>query len=757
MRYKKLLAATMSAVMILSGCNADKPAETSAVTEEVTTTITAEVTTVAATTTTSSTTASKTEKSENAKKYFVDCYERPFDNKALDMFEKAFYGSWKCTDTRGASIPETLVLTYAKSPFTFESWYYPCGIIETDEIFALTFINGGIGGCFVIEKTVPDVMYRISEYNCSDFVIDEHAYIYTDRSEYKAPTMPENGEISVFGWCWLENKYGEDFTRKFEEAYNEDYIDEDGRVWSVHGEAWLTAEKRIIISRTDNSVIIVLTYRDKEESESYSRGNSDVRPTERQFALVFEKSDSGEWSVTDYEPFNAPEDVKLFSVPMMFTNDKGNFSEAAGMWLSRYVYADGHTYRRFDTGGESIHAEHFAGWVFTDDDKEAAEIDAAFAPYCDENGLNVKLISSKREVQTYYLLENTSFEENYWKHTLRGDGYMHWKTYVVDDEWLVYLETDDSIGITFVGLARRDDIYRNIRRALDVLWEYNDKYPDMRVIFRTDMAEDKSYLDISANADELPEIEKLLTRSDVDMSECRLLTADEVRAEWLPVKCYAHYDGKYTESDLPANRLKAFTYSRGDDVYRLESFTGVEGVDGVLKYVESNCTAEEFEKLTDALTAHGIKPDAFETATAYADVFDIVQLPHDRDKEEGTFYRISDTVIIEELPPTQGKYRYNIWEYDDTHTEFRKAVKQFRIKPLVDNDFNKYYINSIEYIAEGYDPNNSPVPDGYELRVIADKQYWDGIMKYAAHEDMNYGAKKDSFVLVEESAAIIAD
>ena len=71
---------------------------------------------------------------------------------------------------------------------------------------------------------------------------------------------------------------------------------------------------------------------------------------------------------------------------------------------------------------------------------------------------------------------------------------------------------------------------------------------------------------------------------------------------------------------------------------------------------------------------------------------------------------------------------------------------------MVDNDFNKYYINSIEYIAEGYDPNSAPVPDGYELRVIADKQYWDGIMKYADSEDRNYGAKKDSFVLVEESA-----
>lgn len=56
MRYKKLLAAVMLTVMVLSGCNADtsadKPTETSTVTEEVTTTPTAEVMTAAAITTT---------------------------------------------------------------------------------------------------------------------------------------------------------------------------------------------------------------------------------------------------------------------------------------------------------------------------------------------------------------------------------------------------------------------------------------------------------------------------------------------------------------------------------------------------------------------------------------------------------------------------------------------------------------------------------------------------------------------------------
>ena len=759
MKHSKLALIALSTALLLSGCNMDKAATTTAdataVTEEVTKTATAEVTTVAASitstvTTTAVTTTAEPEPVESTSANSEDKIVWSPDSKdfstlseQIDILEKHFYGKWQADDPENISwwAENNVKLTYSEDMYEhgLSSIY---GISETDTGYFLKDLGGGIVSAYYIGKDAPDIMYYIMDGGTgSDEWLTEQCLkngkVYY-RTSGEAEPFLGLGRISVLGQIKLNAMYGVQFDSL---SWETTITDEDGIVWGYDsGDLEFPYERRYLIDYGDDFVKLAFRFREIEH-----------RFETRYYTFTFKRNDSGEWSVTDYEPFNAPEDVKYFNVPMMFTNDKNNDMDAAGMWLYLYVYADGHTYREYSTGGVSIHAEHFAGWVFTDDDKEAAEIDAAFAPYCDENGLNVKLISSMREVQTYHLLENTPFEENYWKHTLRGDGYMHWKTYVVDDEWLVYLDNDNSVGITFVGLARRDDIYSNIRWALDVLWEYNDKYPDMRVIFRTDMAEDKSYLDIAANADELPEIEKLLTKSDVDMSECRLMTADEVRAEWLPVKCYAHYDGKYTESDLPANTMKAFTYSRGDDVYRLENFTGVEGADGVLNYVESNCTAEELEKLTDALTEHGIKPDAFETATTYADVFDIVQLPHDRDMEEGTFYRINDTVIIEELPPIQGKYRYNIWEYDDTHTEFRKAVKQFRIKPLVDNDFNKYYINSIEYIAEGYDPNNSPVPDGYELRVVADKQYWDGIMKYAEHEDMNYGAKKDSFVLTEKT------
>lgn len=523
---KKTIAAMfICALLTVSGCNTDKPAETSPVTEKVTTTTTESTTTAANTTTTSAATtttaATTTEPTapnpEDVIIWSPDTWDISALTEQIDILEKHFYGEWKADDPEniGWYGKNNVTLTYSKDMYEhgLSSIY---GISETDTGYFLKDFGGGIVSAYYIGKDAPDTMYYIMDGGTGpDEWLTEKCVKYGDvyhRTSGGAEPFLGLGRISLLGQMKLNAMYGVRFESL---SWETTITDDDGIAWGYNsGDLEFPYERRYLIGYGDDYVKLAFRFREIEH-----------RFETRYYTFTFKRDDSGEWSVAGYEPFNAPEDVKRFKVPSMYTNDKGNFSEAAGMWLSLYVYADGHTYRRFYPGGESIHAEHFAGWVFADDEKEMAEIDAAFAPYCDENGLNVKLISSMREVQTYHLLENTSFEENYWKHTLRGDGYMHYKTYVVDDEWLVYLDKDNSIGITFVGLARRDDIYRNIRWALDVLWEYIDKYPDMQVIFRTDMEEDKSYLDIAANADELPEIERLLTRSDVDMSECRLLTS----------------------------------------------------------------------------------------------------------------------------------------------------------------------------------------------------------------------------------------
>jgi hypothetical protein len=328
----KFTALTLCAAMLLSGCNTGTPAVTSTVAEEVTTTaaVTAEVTTTAAvtaevTTTTSVTTTAQTStaKTETAKKYIVYCSTKPFDSKALEIFEKAFCGSWKCTDTRGSDARGTLTLTYTKSPFTYESWYYPCGIFETDEIYALTFINGGVCGCFVIEKAAPELMYFIAEYNGSEVSIDEHAYIYTDR-EYEMPAgMPSYGEISVFGWYWLENEYGGEFARKSEETLElqmrEGILGEDdGRRWTIGGDLSLPVEKRILVSRTEDTVTVGMLYRDTEENERYWQRELDTAPSEKYFCWRLSRNDGGEWSVS----FAELEDVYEEADTKIFTNEK---------------------------------------------------------------------------------------------------------------------------------------------------------------------------------------------------------------------------------------------------------------------------------------------------------------------------------------------------------------------------------------------------------------------------------------------------
>ena len=745
MKYRKLLAAAMSAVMVLSGCNsgtsADKPADASAFTEEVTTTTTAESTTTGATTTTSSTAAAKL---ETAKKYFVDCNERPFDSKAMETFEKAFYGSWKCTDTRGSDARATLTLTYKESPFTFESWYYPCGIIETDEIYALTFINGGICGCFVIKKSDPGVMYFITEYNGSDAMIDEHAYIYTDRSDYKTPAMPENGEISVFGWYWLENEYGEDYTRKFEEAHNEDYVDEDGRVWSIDGEIWLPVEKRSIINRTESSVIIVLTYRDKEETESYSRGNSDVRPTERQFALVFEKSDSGEWSVTGYEPYTVTGETAPFEVSELLISqvdeDRDPLNINTPSVDCRVV--DGAVYERLWHGIEALLPEYFynaADWFKSSNACWEQLYEAS------QNELSEFFTETGFDLEKARVLPRENMYRLYSRELDSSDNGV--EAYRLNENWIV---TVDRESIEFYIKNER---YTDMRKVIDLMWAEQARFPDVSVVALTEFTAGSSgnsvdtsaqltlTLEIVDTAENLAEIEDCLTENGAVLADCKFLTAEELRAQWLPMKTLARFTGKVEEHPFPNIRLKTF----GDKTYQIYDKNGVLGRLPTLNIIDDLCGYDEVEKLDEALTNEETIGDVYKAVVPRTETFDLVQLTYIPEEGE-VFYRINEDVILEILPPYQNRPRYIVWYYDKENTEIRDMMYLFRRYREVKGDYN-FRIKSLEYFAEGYDPNTSPDAEGYLLRVVADKEYWDDIRRFANFHEID----ENSYLLTEES------
>ena len=236
-----ITALTLYAVLLLSGCNTDKPAETSAVTEEVATTTTVESTTAKSTTTSASTstvsaTTTAGDSPENNRKVYMDFdeFSLSFDDKAFEIFENVFYGTWTSTRSDGKGEHYKTTFTYSESMFDFLQGVYPLGITETDEFYVMPVLGGGEMSCYLVEKNAPDVMYKLwYEYdkNGAFVVIDDNKPYYTDHKIEGKPEMPQSGEISRFGMLWLENEYGEEFTAALERYLNEGHTDEYGMDW----------------------------------------------------------------------------------------------------------------------------------------------------------------------------------------------------------------------------------------------------------------------------------------------------------------------------------------------------------------------------------------------------------------------------------------------------------------------------------------------------------------------------------------------
>ncbi len=333
--YIKYMVFAVAAALLLSGCNTDKAvtttSDTSAVTEEVTTATaevstqtaeTAEITTTVTEATTKKTNARTAETPatlpipKGSRKYYIYNdynYRVPFDDKAFEIFMKAFYGVWTGIDQNGKKYDESL--TYNNTSLPFFDWVDLKGIIETDEIYAITYVGGGVMGCYFIEKSSPDVMYDKDVWYDSEgafvFVNDEMTSLTGRRTDGLSFT-PEIGEISVFGLLWLENEYGEDFRRAVDETI-ESGIEHDGRNWSPYGTMELDYEmKMYLVSRDENTVTLGSTFLDREELHDHEH-NWEIEPSEKTFALTFSKSDGGEWSFTGVEPFDPPEYAQPFS------------------------------------------------------------------------------------------------------------------------------------------------------------------------------------------------------------------------------------------------------------------------------------------------------------------------------------------------------------------------------------------------------------------------------------------------------------
>ena len=91
--------------------------------------------------------------------------------------------------------------------FTFESWIYPHGIAETDELYVMPYINGGVGECYIIKKDAPDVLYKgwwnLASYGGGSdekdvFIINS---VYTARTATRARTFCPLLPLTAHGHC----------------------------------------------------------------------------------------------------------------------------------------------------------------------------------------------------------------------------------------------------------------------------------------------------------------------------------------------------------------------------------------------------------------------------------------------------------------------------------------------------------------------------------------------------------------------------
>ncbi len=320
----KFTALTLCAALLLSGCNTDKSAVTTAVTEEVTTTTTAETTfaentTASASTTTASATTTAAESPENTGKIYMDFDEASlsFDNKAFEIFENVFYGTWTSTGLNGKGEHYQTTLTYSESEFDFLQGVYPYGITETDEFYVMPIAGGGMMGCYLVEKCRPDVLYSESyEYdeNGAFVVIDDNSPYYTDRTFEGKPEMPQSGEISRFGMLWLENKNSEGLGQALERYLNEVHTDEYGMEWKYAGGFDLPEEKRYLISRSENEVQLGIRFFDRKAYGEFLKSSSAGVPGEA-FFIVDMTFDGNYWRINDLyrplKPYIPPDNVGI--------------------------------------------------------------------------------------------------------------------------------------------------------------------------------------------------------------------------------------------------------------------------------------------------------------------------------------------------------------------------------------------------------------------------------------------------------------
>ncbi len=233
--------------------------------------------------------SSETTTSAEAERVYVFDYKElnTDTERQFEILEKYFYGVWG-----------EISLTYQDSYFSFDGMRQPYSVSETDDVYLIPFIDGGVLSCMVIEKNAPDIMYcEAYDFEIGGVCIAEssHKRIRTENDE---PKLCE-GQISLLGQMKLENKLGNTFTDSFNSVQDKPHTDKNGDTWVRGGSLELPVEKRYLVTYTDDKVELAVRYFNKNEFDAYfnyydipvgEREDLEQKaPTERYFILIFEK------------------------------------------------------------------------------------------------------------------------------------------------------------------------------------------------------------------------------------------------------------------------------------------------------------------------------------------------------------------------------------------------------------------------------------------------------------------------------------
>jgi|GEM_PF-5855573 len=261
-----------------------------------------------------------------------------FDERSTEIFANVFCGVWKCENEK--VYPDELHLTYSEDYFDYGNACYPGSIVETDELYGLTYICGGELCCYTVFKNEPGVLYNCAYnlYNGSlegyewAVYINARAPKYTDHVLTEMPYL-RAGKLSNLGQHRLKYEFGEDFAEFYHETllhdmgYNGEsydgngYIDENGTSWLVVSSMAYPRDTRYLVSY-DNygdepSVTVGIPYYEKSEYDAHDYlGEDEEVSWKKYFALEFIKKD-GKWQVTHrpledvYEEF----DTLTFGAP----------------------------------------------------------------------------------------------------------------------------------------------------------------------------------------------------------------------------------------------------------------------------------------------------------------------------------------------------------------------------------------------------------------------------------------------------------